>query len=132
MSKRNKIVIIILIITIAVTAALSVRIFQQRADKQQSDAEETIVLENGQSFVFAKITAAIGNEISYVIVEEQENGGYQETQEEGQLQIPVGTEVVTKLGTSTTFSRLANGDVIRLLMQQTQDGEEVIKIWIVD
>lgn len=44
--------------------------------------------------------------------------------------IPVGTEVVTKPGSVTTFSRLAAGDMIRCLMQE-EDGEAVIlKIWI--
>lgn len=132
MSKRNKISIVIFVMTIAVIAVLSVWILQQHTDGQQADTQETIVLESGQSFVFAKITAMIGNEMSYIVVEEQETVGYQETKEAGQLQIPVGTEVITKLGTSTTFSRLANGDVVKLLMQQTQDGEEVIKIWIVE
>ena len=38
--------------------------------------------------------------------------------------IPVGTDVVTKLGTTTTFSRLANGDNIRLLTKTDDEGNE--------
>ena len=38
---------------------------------------------------------------------------YAETDVTGQMQIPVGTEVETKLGTITTFSRLSSGDIIK-------------------
>lgn len=58
---------------------------------------------------------------------------YTETGEAGQIQIPVGTEVETKLGTITTFSRLSNGDIIRMLLQnESGGGEDLLKIWIVE
>ena len=58
---------------------------------------------------------------------------YTETGKTGQIQIPVGTDVETKLGTITTFSRLSNGDTIRMLMQKNDNGgEELLKIWIVE
>ena len=51
----------------------------------------------------------------------------------GQIQIPVGTEVETKLGTVTTFSRLSNGDIIKMLLQKDDTGSnELMKIWIVE
>lgn len=54
------------------------------------------------------------------------------TDEKVTVQIPVGTKVTTRLGTETTFSRLAAGDNIKMLMQE-KDGEQVIlEIWIVD
>lgn len=57
---------------------------------------------------------------------------YAETTETGQLLIPVGTEVITKLGTSTTFSRLSNGDIIGMVLQKDGSGNEVVmKIKIV-
>ena len=57
---------------------------------------------------------------------------YAETTETGQLLIPVGTEVITKLGTSTTFSRLSNGDIISMVLQKDGSGNEVVmKIKIV-
>lgn len=56
---------------------------------------------------------------------------YSETGESGTIQIPVGTEVETKLGTVTTFSKLRNGDIIKMLLQE-ENGEQVImKIWMV-
>lgn len=51
---------------------------------------------------------------------------YTETDETGQMQIPVGTEVETKLGTITTFSRLSNGDIIRMLLQKDDTGNKVL------
>lgn len=58
---------------------------------------------------------------------------YIETDKTGQIQIPVGTEVETKLGTVTTFSRLSNGDIIKMLLQKDDAGnKELIKIWIVE
>ncbi len=58
---------------------------------------------------------------------------YSETDVTGQIQIPVGTEVETKLGTITTFSRLSNGDIINILLQKDDTGSsELMKIWIVE
>jgi len=51
---------------------------------------------------------------------------YTDTDETGQMQIPVGTEVETKLGTITTFSRLSNGDIIRMLLQKDDTGNKVL------
>lgn len=57
---------------------------------------------------------------------------YQLTGEEETLTIPVGTAVVTSLGTTTTFSRIATDDTLKLLMQKNDAGEEVIVgVWIV-
>lgn len=58
---------------------------------------------------------------------------YTETDEAGQMQVPVGTEVETKLGTVTTFSRLSNGDIIKMLLQKDDTGnKELIRIWIME
>lgn len=58
---------------------------------------------------------------------------YVETDVTGQMQIPVGTEVETKLGTITTFSRLSNGDIIKMLLQKDDTGKKTLmKIWIIE
>lgn len=45
--------------------------------------------------------------------------------------IPVGVTVHTQSDTETTFRRLASGDIIKLLMETSEDGEEVItEIWM--
>ncbi len=56
---------------------------------------------------------------------------YKLTDEVKTMMIPVGTEVVTKLETVTTFSRLAAGDTIKMLMEKDGDTETILKIWIV-
>ena len=58
---------------------------------------------------------------------------YVETDVTGQMQIPVGTEVETKLGTITTFSRLSSGDIIKMLLQKDDTGKKALmKIWIIE
>ena len=45
--------------------------------------------------------------------------------------IPVSTVVHTTAGTETTFQRLAAGDLLKLLIEPSEDGEEVIiEIWM--
>ncbi len=50
---------------------------------------------------------------------------YRLTGETITCQIPVGTDVTTRLGAVTTFSRLAAGDNVALVMEE-EDGEQVI------
>ena len=45
--------------------------------------------------------------------------------------IPVSTVVHTTAGTETTFQRLAAGDLLKLLIETSEDGEEaIIEIWM--
>lgn len=45
--------------------------------------------------------------------------------------IPVSTVVHTTAGTETTFQRLVAGDLLKLLIETSEDGEEVIiEIWM--
>ena len=55
---------------------------------------------------------------------------YTETGETKSWQIPVGTDVITSLGGTTTFSRLSAGDVIAVLTEAGTDN--ILKIWIVE
>lgn len=55
---------------------------------------------------------------------------YTETGETKSWQIPVGTDVITSLGVTTTFSRLSAGDVIAVLTEAGTDN--ILKIWIVE
>ena len=57
---------------------------------------------------------------------------YTLTDETGSTTIPVGTDVVTSLGKTTTFSRLSNGDIIKMIMEKDSGGEKVVVgVWIV-
>lgn len=55
---------------------------------------------------------------------------YTETGETKSWQIPVGTDVITSLGVTTTFSRLSARDVIAVLTEAGTDN--ILKIWIVE
>lgn len=56
---------------------------------------------------------------------------YRSLGEERSATIPVGTDVITKLGTTTTFARLAAGDVVQMLTEKVEDDNVIIKMWIV-
>ena len=57
------------------------------------------------------------------------NGGM--SGKSGTTLIPVSTVVHTTAGTETTFQRLAAGDLLKLLIETSEDGEEVIiEIWM--
>lgn len=71
----------------------------------------------------------LGNE---EMVQKMQGTQYEQTGESVMVQIPVGTQVTTKLGTVTTFSRLAAGDTIKMLMQEENGEQVVVEIWIVD
>ena len=57
---------------------------------------------------------------------------YTLTDETGSTTIPVGTDVITSLGKTTTFSRLSNGDIIKMIMEKDSSGDKVVVgAWIV-
>ena len=102
---------------------------EQLLESAETSDEEEITLGENQRLCYAYIDKILGNEMSVTVLEE--NG--QETQETDTWMIPVGTDVVTKLGTTTTFARLSGGDTIKMLIQKMGDGsEEILKIWITD
>lgn len=96
----------------------------QKSYANQEEKEEEIVLQNNQELVDIRITKMLGNEMTGKILSENR-------EEEKTWLIPVGTEVVTKLGTTTTFARLSSGDTIQMLLQTgEEDSEDILKIWI--
>ena len=57
---------------------------------------------------------------------------YTLTDETGSTTIPVGTDVITSLGKTTTFSRLSNGDIMKMIMEKDSSVEKVVVgVWIV-
>lgn len=127
--KKKKAWIWILIGLIVILVAGGLVYYKEVVMAAETSEEEEIVLEENQEWKYFKITQILGNEMTATVV--QEDG--EETTESGTWMIPVGTEVVTKLGTTTTFARLASGDTIKVLMQNEDDGtQDILKIWIVD
>ena len=121
--KTGKIIGIAVAFVLVLAAAIGLL-----STSKQDSSEEEIVLESNQALKQVKIQAIYGNEINGTLIE-----GDTESQELQTWVIPVGTEVATKLGTTTTFSRLANGDQIQLLTQTLEDGSEtILKVWITE
>ena len=126
--KKKKKTWIIILVLIAILAAGAVAYYCQM-QAAAADEEEELVLEDGQELMYLQITQILGNEMTATVL--QEDG--EETTESGTWTIPVGTDVVTKLGTTTTFARLASGDTIKVLVQDGEDDtQDILKIWIVD
>ena len=94
----------------------------QKEQTESAVSTEEVKLEQGQYFVYGQIVSINGNEMTYYVTEE----------ETVTVQIPVGTKVTTRLGTETTFSRLAAGDNIKMLIQENDGQQEIMEIWIVD
>jgi len=60
----------------------------------------------------------------------ESSSSYISTGETAEYQIPVGTVVITKLGTSATFSSISTGNVIALALEK---GTDIIdKVWIIE
>lgn len=56
---------------------------------------------------------------------------YELTDETVTTMIPVGTDVTTKLGTVTTFSRLAAGDKVALVVEEQDGGQIIVAVYII-
>lgn len=122
--KKSKLWIWLMLLVLVVAAGGVFR-YQQVKAQQEEQEEEIVVLEN-QELINVRITKMLGNEMTGSIVMEDNKQGEEQT-----WMIPVGTEVVTKLGTTTTFARLSSGDTIQMLMQKGEaDSSNILKIWI--
>ena len=123
--KKSKLWIWLLLLVLVVAAGSG--FWYQKSNAQQTMEEEEIVLQENQELINVRITQMLGNEMTGSIVTEDRK----QQQEEKTWMIPVGTEVVTKLGTTTTFARLSSGDTIQMLMQTGESAEgDILKIWI--
>lgn len=99
--------------------------------EENKNMESAVVLEDGQYWKLLRIDNIIGNEMEATQVEESPEGYVEVSGAESKAyQILVGTCVVTTIQSETTFSRLANGDIINCLMESSDDGESILKIWM--
>lgn len=108
------------------------------------ETEERETLKDNQNYVYAYVTNIVGNELTYMELEEsvvepdmnnsaKEEGGRQIPQNSENITtyVPVDTVVHTNADTETTFQRLASGDRLKLLVEAAANGEEVIvEIWM--
>jgi hypothetical protein len=125
--KKSKIWIILIILLIAIAAGGGYWYYYTKNVAAAETAQILPELEQGQEYLYARITSILGNEMTADLYEDDKAIGSEQT-----WLIPVGTDVVTKLGTTTSFSRLASGDYIRILVQNSADSQDILKIWIVN
>jgi uncharacterized protein YpmB len=125
--KKNKIWIILIILLLVIGAGVGYWRYSSINSQAESEEETLPELEDGQEYMYAMITSILGNEMTVNIYVDNKETDSQQT-----WLIPVGTDVVTKLGTTTSFSRLASGDYIRMLVQNSTESQDILKIWIVN
>lgn len=97
--------------------------FYKEQQKETETEEYIMTAAENQDIVSGQIAEIVGNEMTLLT----ESGG-----EELEYQIPVGTDVRTKLGTVTTFSRLAAGDNIQMLTERDGADGCILEIQITE
>lgn len=113
---KKKGIVIFLVIVILAAAAVGIWKYRQTQAEETTAQSTEIVLGENQTLEEVQIKTINGNEMTY------EQDGETVT-----TLIPVGTTVTTKLGTTTTFSRLSAGNTIQMVLE---DGE-IVSIQIV-
>lgn len=132
--KSKKGCIILLIILLSGAAAVCYYDKSQREAQAAQAGQSAIEAGEGQSVLYAQIDTIVGNEISIQLLEFSDAEGrisYEMRDEQREYCIPVGTQVETRLGSITTFTRLAAGDKIAMLLAPKDETQEIVKIWIV-
>ena len=104
---------------------------------QTNQTSVQVTAQSGQEIVYATLTEVKGNEITYMVQEEafginEGPGAYEEEGQEQTTLIPVGTDVITRLGATVTFSRLATGDNVALIMEEDEGQKAIVKVYILN
>lgn len=120
----------LLLVLIGAAAAFYYQRQQQEVMAAQTGQSAVEAVEN-QVLRFGDISTITGNEITIKVLKTQNQREYTDTGETMEYRIPVGTDVETRLGSITTFSRLASGDRIAILFDTAEQEEFIRKIWIV-
>ena len=104
---------------------------------QTNQTSVQVTEQSGQEIVYATLTEVKGNEITYMVQEEafginEGPGAYEEEGQEQTTLIPVGTDVITRLGATVTFSRLATGENVALIMEEDEGQKVIVKVYILN
>ena len=123
--------------------------------------ETESALGDHQKYVYAYVSSIEGNEVTYMEVDEsvakaaeerakekakaEDGAGSDSTGQSGQMQMPPDmdsnelqhgaqggkSDMTGETDTTTTFSRLASGDLLKILVETDSDGNEIIEeIWM--
>lgn len=124
MNKKKMMISLLVILMITVCGA-SYYYKKNQAEATTVESSEEVTAGENQKIMRGEISEIKGNDIKFTLTEEKT------TEKTMEMIIPVGTDVVTKLGTTTTFARLAAGDVVQLLMENDGTEDVILKMWIV-
>ncbi len=95
--------------------------FTMTAKNSSQSDQIQITAGKNEEIIYARLTSVIGNDIICTLTESGEEKDYE---------IPVGTDVITRLGTVTTFSRLSEGNNVAILLEK---GTDIVKsVWITE
>lgn len=130
--KGRKRCIMLLIVLLAGAAAACYYGENQKKAEAAQTGQSTVEAGDGQTIIYAQIDSITGNEITIQLLEIPYSKNSETSGEQRDYLIPVGTQVETRLGSITTFSRLTAGDNIAILLEPKEDREEIVKIWIVE
>lgn len=131
--KRKRKKIWFLLSFLFVVAVVVCGYFYKEQKTALAQEENVLTAGENQRILFGQITDIVGNEMKLLPGEyKEENGRGFFTAGSGEIeyQIPVGTQVETKLGAVTTFSRLATGDVVEILLEEDGADGCILKMQI--
>lgn len=95
--------------------------FTMTARSTSESDQVQITAGKNEELIYGRLTSVIGNDITCTLTESGEEKAYE---------IPVGTDVVTRLGTITTFSKLSEGNNVAILLEK---GTDIVKsVWITE
>ena len=127
-SKKVKISLILILIVLVIAGVTAFVLFATgvlgtKKDFKNSNGQNravTVSAGANEEILYATLSTVRGNEITYLA---------EDATDTTTALIPVGTKVTTKLGTETTFSRLAAGDNVALVMNKNTG--EIASVYIV-
>ncbi|TCL60956.1 hypothetical protein EDD76_10153 [Kineothrix alysoides] len=95
--------------------------FTMTAKSASQSNQVQITAGKNEELIYARLMSVIGNDITCTLTE---------SGEEKEYEIPVGTDVITRLGTVTTFSKLSEGNNVAILLEK---GTDIVKsVWITE
>lgn len=154
MKKKVTIVVVIVLVIVLIAACVMWRIGGVETESALGDHQKYVYAYvssiEGNEVTYMEVDESVAKAAEERAKEKakaEDGAGSDSTEQSGQMQmppdmsdmtgetvttmIPVGVTVHTTSDTTTTFSRLASGDLLKILVETDSDGNEVIEeIWM--
>ena len=120
--KRNRIILIAVVLAAILAGGIVYLVRAHiKAEKEAAASVTEVTASDGEEIRYVQVISRAGNEID---VTDSDTG------EEKNYLIPVGTVVITRLGSEATFSSISAGNNLALVVKEGTD--DINKIWIVN